>query len=352
MGNCIRGNPSGNSGNAANGAMEQRLREMAKEHKVLLLGPGESGKSTIFKQMRILLQQGYTKEELMEFRETVYVNIIKNMKSLVDAVKRFNYQYSSEENEKRAARIAAIEDNMLLSVNKVWSPELASDVKHLWDDEIIKKSFKRRNEFQIGDSAEYYFNDMDRINTPDYVPTVQDALRTRLKTTGIVETTIKFGEFTVKVIDVGGQRNERKKWIHCFDGVTVVIFVCSMSEFDQKCYEDDTTNRLLESLQLFEETCNNKWFVNTPFILFMNKMDLFREKIERTDLQSVFDDYKGGKDTEAATKYIVNRYTSLNKNKERSMHVFFTTATDSECLRTVFEETKKVLLALPTKAPA
>jgi len=51
--------------------------------------------------MRILLQQGYTKEELMEFRETVYVNIIKNMKSLVDAVKRFNYQYSSEENEVR-----------------------------------------------------------------------------------------------------------------------------------------------------------------------------------------------------------------------------------------------------------
>jgi len=115
--------------------------------------------------------------------------------------------------QKRAARIAAIEDNMLLSVNKVWSPELASDVKHLWDDEIIKKSFKRRNEFQIGDSAEYYFNDMDRINTPDYVPTVQDALRTRLKTTGIVETTIKFGDFTVKVIDVGGQRNERKKWV-------------------------------------------------------------------------------------------------------------------------------------------
>ena len=124
-----------------------------------------------------------------------------------------------------------------------------------------------------------------------------------------------------------------------------------MSEFDQKCYEDDTTNRLLESLQLFEETCNNKWFVNTPFILFMNKMDLFKEKIEKSDLNSVFEDYSGGKDTDAATKYIVNRYTSLNKNKERSTHVFFTTATDSECLRTVFEEFKRVLLSLPTKVP-
>lgn len=145
---------------------------------------------------------------------------------------------------------------------------------------------------------------------------------------------------------------ERKKWIHCFDGVTVVIFVCSMSEFDQKCYEDDTTNRLLESIQLFEETCNNKWFVNTPFILFMNKMDLFKEKIEReSDLSSVFEDYKDGKDTDAAIKYIVSRYTTMNKNKERNIHVFFTTATDSECLRSIFEETKKLLLSLPTKVP-
>lgn len=87
---------------------------------------------------------------------------------------------------------------MLLSVNKVWSLELAKDVEQLWADESIKKSYKRKNEFQIGDSAEYYFNDLSRIYAPDYVPTLQDALRTRLKTTGIVETTIKFDNYTVK----------------------------------------------------------------------------------------------------------------------------------------------------------
>jgi GTPase SAR1 family protein len=299
--------------------------------------------------MRIILQQGYTKEELLEFKETVYVNIIKNMKSLVDAVKRFNYPLSSEENEKRAARVAAIEDNMLLSVNKVWSSDLAKDIEHLWSDDSIKKAYKRKNEFQIGDSAEYYFNDLARINMPDYVPTLQDALRTRLKTTGIVETTIKFDDYTVKVIDVGGQRNERKKWIHCFDGVTVVIFVVSLSEFDQKCYEDDTTNRLQESLHLFEETINNKWFINTPFLLYMNKMDLFKEKCETVDLSTVFEDYTGGKKVEEASKFLCDKYLSLNKNKDRPVHVFCTTATDSETLRSVFMETKKLLLSLPTK---
>lgn len=118
MGNCLH-RDSGESEKQAAQALKARREELAREHKVLLLGPGESGnlfflsplfcrwltttitqgKSTIFKQMRILLQQGYTKEELMEFRETVYVNIIKNMKSLVDAVKRFNYPYASESNE-------------------------------------------------------------------------------------------------------------------------------------------------------------------------------------------------------------------------------------------------------------
>ena len=83
------------------------------------------------------------------------------------------------------------------------------------------------------------------------------------------------------MVDVGGQRNERKKWIHCFEGVTAVIFVAAISEYDQVLYEDGQTNRMVEALKLFEETCGLKWFVDTSFILFLNKRDLFDEKIKR-----------------------------------------------------------------------
>lgn len=46
-----------------------------------------------------------------------------------------------------------------------------------------------------------------------------------------------------EMYDVGGQRNERKKWIHCFDNVTAVIFVAALSEYDQCLFEDASTNR-------------------------------------------------------------------------------------------------------------
>src|SRR5690348_4280015 len=66
--------------------------------------------------------------------------------------------------------------------------------------------------------------------------------------------------------------------------VTAVIFCVALSEYDLKLYEDDTTNRMHESLKLFKEICNSKWFVDTAVILFLNKKDLFAEKIKKTDL--------------------------------------------------------------------
>lgn len=92
---------------------------------------------------------------------------------------------------------------------------------------------------------------------------------------------------------MGGQRSERKKWIHCFSGVTAVLFCCAMSEYDLKLYEDETVNRMDESLKLFEEICNSKWFLETAVILFLNKSDIFREKITKTDLSVCFPNYKG-----------------------------------------------------------
>jgi len=47
--------------------------------------------------------------------------------------------------------------------------------------------------------------------------------------------------FFFRLFDVGGQRSERKKWIHCFEDVTAIIFCVAMSEYDQVLHEDETT---------------------------------------------------------------------------------------------------------------
>lgn len=77
------------------------------------------------------------------------------------------------------------------------------------------------------------------MSSPGYLPTDQDILRSRVKTTGIVENTFKVGETTYRVFDVGGQRSERKKWINCFDGVNALVFMVSLSEYDQRLYESE-----------------------------------------------------------------------------------------------------------------
>ena len=81
------------------------------------------------------------------------------------------------------------------------------------------------------------------------------------------------------ITDVGGQRNERRKWIHSFEGVTAVIFVAALNHYSAVLFEDESKNAMIESIELFYEICNSKWFKKTEIILFLNKDDLFRELI-------------------------------------------------------------------------
>lgn len=118
--------------------------------------------------------------------------------------------------------------------------DVTDAIRNLWRDPSVKEAVRRSREFQLNDSAIYYFNAIDRMAQPGYLPTDQDILRSRVKTTGITETTFKVGELTYKLFDVGGQRSERKKWIHCFENVTALVFLVSLSEYDQMLYEDES----------------------------------------------------------------------------------------------------------------
>lgn len=73
------------------------------------------------------------------------------------------------------------------------------------------------------------------------------------------------------MFDVGGQRDERRKWIQCFNDVTAIIFVCASSSYNLVLWEDATQNRLKESLSLFKNIWNNRWLKTISVILFLNK---------------------------------------------------------------------------------
>ena len=89
------------------------------------------------------------------------------------------------------------------------------------------------------------------------------------------------------IIDVGGQTSERRKWVHHFDACQAILFVAALSEYDQYLFEDNTKNRMVDALELFEKICNEKLFKETHMILFLNKRDLFEQKIQHTAISSV-----------------------------------------------------------------
>jgi guanine nucleotide-binding protein G(i) subunit alpha len=95
------------------------------------------------------------------------------------------------------------------------------------------------------------------------------------------------------MFDVGGQRSERKKWIHCFEAVTSIIFCVALSEYDQVLLEESGQNRMNESLVLFESVVNSRWFLRTSIILFLNKIDLFKSKLSKSPLEHYFPEYFG-----------------------------------------------------------
>jgi guanine nucleotide-binding protein G(i) subunit alpha len=118
--------------------------------------------------------------------------------------------------------------------------DVADAIHTLWLDPSVKEAVSRSREFQLNDSAVYYFSSIERMSSPGYMPTDQDILRSSINTTGITEITFKSGTLTYKLCDVGGQRTERKKWIHCFENVTALVFVVNLNDYDQMLYEDES----------------------------------------------------------------------------------------------------------------
>ncbi|MDP2434234.1 MAG: guanine nucleotide-binding protein subunit alpha [archaeon] len=169
-----------------------------------------------------------------------------------------------------------------------------------------------------------------------YTPAEQDILLCRNKTTGVTEFKFLLDKKPFILVDVGGQRTERKKWIHSFENVNCLIFFASLSEYDQKLEEDLRVNRMHESLRLFQEVANSKWFTHVPFALMLNKRDLLAQKIKLRDLRIAFPEYSGGSDYQQALDYITTRFLSLNKTSTRKIYAHVSCATDTACVKQIF----------------
>ncbi|PVV04423.1 hypothetical protein BB560_001078 [Smittium megazygosporum] len=334
-----------NEGQIVNDEIENQLKKekanLRNEVKMLLLGAGESGKSTIIKQMKLIYDNGYTREERESYREIIFSNTVQSIHVLMEAMGYLDIPLSDQTHERYVTTV--MESSPQID-SEVFPAELAEAIKILWSDPDVQYCYSRSSEYQLNDSAKYYFDSIDRLSQPDYIPTNQDVLKSRVKTTGINETTFKVGELVYKMLDVGGQRSERKKWIHCFENVTAILFLVAISEYDQVLIEDEAVNRMQEALTLFDSICNSRWFSKTSIILFLNKMDIFREKLPKSPLNKHFPDYTGDNSVEDAGDYILKRFVSLNQSDTKQIYTHFTCATDTNQIKFVMAAVNDIIV--------
>ncbi|XP_027817632.1 guanine nucleotide-binding protein subunit alpha-12 isoform X1 [Ovis aries] len=325
--------------------------------KILLLGAGESGKSTFLKQMRIIHGREFDQKALLEFRDTIFDNILKGSRVLVDARDKLGIPWQHSENEKHGMFLMAFENKAGLPVDPATFQLYVPALSALWGDSGIREAFSRRSEFQLpcvrryedlvmmGESVKYFLDNLDRIGQLNYFPSKQDILLARKATKGIVEHDFVIKKIPFKMVDVGGQRSQRQKWFQCFDGITSILFMVSSSEYDQVLMEDRRTNRLVESMNIFETIVNNKLFFNVSIILFLNKTDLLVEKVKTVSIKKHFPDFRGDPHRlEDVQRFLVQCFDRKRRNRSKPLFHHFTTAIDTENIRFVFHAVKDTIL--------
>uniref|UniRef100_A0A914XCM7 Uncharacterized protein n=1 Tax=Plectus sambesii TaxID=2011161 RepID=A0A914XCM7_9BILA len=331
---------------------EQLLKDRVaarRQIKILLLGGPESGKSTVFKQMKIIHMNGFTELDIINYRYLVHSNAALGLSQLIHGCKLLGIAIDLAKNEDLQRFMSYY---MKVNPSEVeLAAEMGATMKRIYKSVPVQQCLKRQHEIELLDSAVYFLDALDRITSFDYAPCQQDVLRTRIATTGIHEMEFSYKMVTLRLIDVGGQKSEQRKWIHCFDNVNGVLFISCISSYNQYLHDnEETINRLKYGMTLFQRIANNKCFgKKTAIILFLNKIDIFKEKLAVVPLTTCFPDYKGKNSYESAADYIEAKFLKLFDEKEGSgkqIYSHLTNATDTKNIDRVFESCMDVVFKL------
>lgn len=302
----------------------------------LLVGAGESGKSTIVKQTQLITGVKFSQNQLEMFRDIIHSNIVEYVHKLLQCMLANDIALGVPENSKHA-KILCQANVPNFEFRNILSNDVAMAITALWNDPGIKQAAVLSKCFYQTDSLVYYLDSLFRIMAASYIPTEQDIIRARIKSTGVQEIFFKYKMANFKMIDVGGQRSERRKWVSCFHNIEAVIFMAALSEYDQTLAEDPCSNRMKESFRLFEWLCNQPAFRNTSIVLFLNKIDLFKEKLRKSLVADYFPEYQGPNSYEDAGVYFMNKFLDIAKHFNRDIYVQFTCATDTQQIKVVLD---------------
>jgi GTPase SAR1 family protein len=329
----------------------QEPKQFSKTFRILLLGAGESGKTTFTQQLSLIhnINQISDEERKRNTLQALHENIIQCMSATAANALRLGFAFSQEENEKLDAIKTA------LKLDRVF----AEDVLQLWNTEVMQKSYQQKNKYWVLDTAEWLIGNVTRFAEDSYMPTREDIILSRRRTTGITEHTYIVDDTAFTIIDVGGQRAERRKWVQFFADVHCIVFFVSAIGFCKVLFEDRNTYQMKEALELFSATfrvpapqtgprIDNDWqdyvFETTPIHVVFNKMDMLESSLLKHNLSSCFPAYKAHNSPDPVMSFLQQIFTERVASIRAPPDFHRISATNEEDVHDIFSKISNFLV--------
>ncbi|KAL1915973.1 uncharacterized protein VTP21DRAFT_6361 [Calcarisporiella thermophila] len=336
---------------------------------LLVLGPEQSGKTSIMKQIQVVYGGGYNHIERELYKYIIYHNVLKTIHTLCyrlykkrqipDLDENFEhyktilkfeplskpvwvkgnlvYQFRNPDDErvKDRARSRLQEEDYISTLFHKSIPA----IKALWADKAIRNAYTTRIDPCLQDSAHYFLDDLDRISERGYIPNDTDIVNAYAQTIGMTECRATVKNDNYLLYDLGGHSSQRHHWISYYEACECLLYVCALSTYDQVSIWDPKVNRLEEAVSIFHSLCTNPLLRKACFVVFLNKIDVMQEKMERGIRVSKYIElYKGPNQFDPVTRFFWKYFTNQNKGSLRLMYIHFTTGIniDPENPRVIF----------------
>ncbi|ETO34621.1 heterotrimeric G protein alpha subunit 1 [Reticulomyxa filosa] len=374
MGCCLATDP-------AHDEIEKRMnvehKKDDKERKLLLLGIGASGKSTIFKNLKrsqgvVMIEPRVAVQTAWVIRQTLIelmTKLLVKSRTFYEMDKEKNADCLIEETTETVEYIKLLLKNSEFTFGENVEPSeedlvaLGNAISFLWKLPAVKATFARRGKFAFEDNMEYFFERAKTVMHPKFLPTEEEVLKARVRTTGAVTYTYTQQDTTFLITDVGGQRSERRKWITHFDNVSGVIFVTALNHYNCVLFEDEQQNAMHEAVRLFTEYANIQEFHKaglrkTALRCKKKKKKYYilpKKKKKKDEEQWNGIDYEPREDPEQdqihfkqcsdqAIEFIQTLFVTRNTVKERLIYCHVTCATDQDNIKTVFLDVQNIII--------
>eukprot|EP00474_Spongospora_subterranea_P000350 CRZ00808.1 hypothetical protein [Spongospora subterranea] len=280
--------------------------------RVLILGVGGAGKTTLFRQIQT---RSWSNKDLQVIRSVIHGIIIIGIKALVEAAKELAITHptlgTALPSDGNIAR-SAIYVMDTLRHDDVLSVKMGRHIARLWASPSIRNTYKLRSQIatSIPSSVAYFLDKVGSVTEVGYVPTSADYLHCTVRSSGITEANVEVAGKPIQFLDVGGRRAERKKWLPCFHNLGAIVFLASIGDFQESLEEDPTANRLLESLAVFEELVNCRNCIGVPVIVVFTKIDLLPQTMRKYSLTNLFPQFADDQNPSKAIAFLKSTFLS------------------------------------------